>query len=179
MKPLRPRHKPPMPNSDELLALLMDNVTEYALIILDPDGAVALWNAGAQRLLGYEEQEILGLHFAVFFTPEDIAAGRPERELQTAREDGRATDDNWLVRKDGSRLWASGMTMPLWDASSAYAALPKLSATALSASRPKPNAMTCSAASTPPLCRPRLLCACAMPCSRWPPTNSKTRSPRS
>jgi PAS domain S-box-containing protein len=105
-----------MPNSDELLALLMDNVTEYALIILDPDGAVALWNAGAERLLGYEEHEILGVHFAVFFTPEDTAAGMPERELQTARTHGRATDDNWLVRKDGSRLWASGMTMPLWDA---------------------------------------------------------------
>ena len=115
MKPRCPSHKPPMPNSDELLALLMDNVTEYALIILDPDGAVALWNAGAQRLLGYEEAEILGVSFAAFFTPEDAAAGRPKRELQTARAHGRAVDDNWLVRKDGSRFWASGMTMPLWD----------------------------------------------------------------
>jgi PAS domain S-box-containing protein len=104
-----------MPDSDELLALLMENVTEYALIILDPDGIVALWNAGAQRLLGYEDREIIGVSFAAFFTPEDIAAGRPEQELQTARAHGRAEDENWMVRKDGSRLWASGMTMPLWD----------------------------------------------------------------
>ena len=80
---------------------------DYAILMLDPDGNVATWNAGAQRFKGYEAQEIIGRHFSVFYPPEDIAAGKPQRELEVAAADGRLEDEGWRVRKDGSRFWAN------------------------------------------------------------------------
>ena len=74
-----------------------------------------MWNVGAARILGYDEAEILGEHFSRFFTPEDLAAGKPERELAQARAKEKGDDDNWLVRKDGTRFWASGATTALRD----------------------------------------------------------------
>src|SRR5206468_11285414 len=97
--------------------LLIEGVQDYALFLIDPGGRVSGWNSGAQRLLGYEAEEILGQPFAQFFTPDDRRTGRPERELETARTTGRASDDNWLVRKDGSRLWANGVTTALQNGS--------------------------------------------------------------
>src|SRR5215218_9487941 len=87
----------------------------YALFLMDRAGRVASWNAGAQRLLGYAEDEIVGQPAAVIFTPEDRANGAPARELQTAITNGQASDDRWHVRKDGSRFFANGVAVPLHD----------------------------------------------------------------
>lgn len=93
----------------------MECVTDYAIFFLDPDGRVATWNTGAERIFGYAEAEIVGQHFSCFFTPEDIQAGLPEKELQTAAAMGRANDDRWLVRKGGARIWCNGVTTALRD----------------------------------------------------------------
>ena len=84
----------------------MEAVTDYAIYMLDPTGHVATWNAGAERIKGYAPNEIIGLHFSVFFTPEDIASGKPLRALEQARTKGRFEDEAWRCRKDGSRFWA-------------------------------------------------------------------------
>ncbi len=101
--------------SEESFRLLLEGAKDYAILMLTPDGRVASWNEGARRILGYAEEEILGEPFAVFFTPEDRRDGLPERELETAIREGTASDDNWVVRKDGTRLWASGSTSLLRD----------------------------------------------------------------
>src|SRR5919199_2986762 len=101
---------------EELTSLLLRNVRDYAIILLDPTGHVATWDEGAQRLLGYTADEILEQHVSVLFTPEDVAQGRPDREIETARTTGQSEDENWLVRRDGSRLWATGSTTALWSA---------------------------------------------------------------
>ena len=95
---------------EELTSLLLRNVRDYAIILLDPMGHVATWDEGAQRLLGYTADEILGQHFSVFFTPEDVAQGRPDGEIETARMTGQTENENWLVRRDGSRLRKAGST---------------------------------------------------------------------
>src|SRR5207248_3075137 len=82
---------------------------------VDPAGHVASWNVGAERILGYREAEILGEAIAIFFTPEDRARGTPEWEVGEARARGRASDDRWHVRKDGSRFWCSGLLMAVRD----------------------------------------------------------------
>src|SRR5262245_24392146 len=93
----------------------MECVTDHAIFFLDPHGQVAAWNAGAERILGYRESEAVGEPFHRFFTPEDNQSGQPEKELQTAARTGRAHDDRWLVRRDGTRLWCSGITTALRD----------------------------------------------------------------
>ena len=81
----------------------------------DVDGRVSTWNEGAARVFGYEEEEILGADGAILFTPEDRESGAPERELQKARTEGRAEDERWHMRKDGSRFWASGFVRSVLD----------------------------------------------------------------
>lgn len=90
--------------------LLIDSVKDYAIIGLGPDGRVVSWNEGARRLLGYDEQDVLGRDFAFTFTQEDRQAHKPEKELAHARTAGSSIDENWTVRKDGSQFWASGVT---------------------------------------------------------------------
>ncbi|HEX7128821.1 MAG TPA: HWE histidine kinase domain-containing protein [Rhodanobacteraceae bacterium] len=94
---------------------ILDSIKDYAIITLDRDGRVASWNRGAERLLGYTEDEILGQPGNIFFTPEDRKSGAPECEMQLAREEGRATNERWHVRKDGSRFWGSGLMLPVSD----------------------------------------------------------------
>ena len=86
---------------------------QFAIFAMDPAGKVITWNIGAERLTGYTEQEIIGQDGDVIFTPEDRAAGVPDRERQTAKSTGRAEDDRWHLRKDGTQFWASGLLMPL------------------------------------------------------------------
>jgi PAS domain S-box-containing protein len=100
---------------EEQHRLLMECVTDYAMFFLDPDGRVATWNTGAERIFGYPEAEIIGRHFGCFFTPEDIHHCLPEKELQTAAASGRANDDRWLVSKHGTRIWCNGVTTALRD----------------------------------------------------------------
>jgi PAS domain S-box-containing protein len=89
------------------LRLLVDAITDYAIYMLSPQGHVATWNVGAQRLKGYSQEEIIGRHFSNFYTEEDRAAGEPERALAIARRDGRFEKEAWRMRKDGSRFWAN------------------------------------------------------------------------
>jgi two-component system CheB/CheR fusion protein len=110
----------------ELFRLLVENTRDYAVFAIDLGGRVLTWNPGAERVLGYAEGEILGQSSFVTFTPEDRRRGIPEQELQTALRDGRAGDDRWHVRKDGTRLWVSGVMILLKDAAGAPRACAKV-----------------------------------------------------
>jgi PAS domain S-box-containing protein len=101
----------PTPSSTALgedsFRLLVESVKDYAIIQLDPTGHVISWNEGAQRIKGWSRQEIIGKHFSVFYPPEAIERKFPEYELKMADQEGRFEDENWRVRKDGSRFWAN------------------------------------------------------------------------
>jgi len=103
------------PNSTELLRLVMESATDFAIITMNKQGRVTSWNVGAMRLLGFLDDEIIGRDGDVIFTPEDRAAGAPEQERAETHASGRAQDERWHVRKDGSRFWGSGTLMPLAD----------------------------------------------------------------
>jgi PAS domain S-box-containing protein len=102
------------------LQAILASATNYAIFTTDMWGIVTSWNEGAWRLLGWHENEILGRDGRVIFTPEDRAAGAPEKEMETASSDGRAEDERWHLRKDGSRFWASGLLMPLREGPAGY-----------------------------------------------------------
>jgi PAS domain S-box-containing protein len=98
-----------------MFRLLAENVLDYAVFIVDPHRHILSWSKGAERLLGFTEQEIVGRKCDLFFTPADVAAGVPQKELDEALATGRGDDDRWHQRKDGSRFWASGVVTPLRD----------------------------------------------------------------
>src|SRR5581483_1633159 len=100
---------------EERHRLLQACVKDYAFLHLDPRGIITTWNEGARRMLGYAAEEAVGEPTALTFTAEDRRARKHEAELRQARETGSASDDNWVVRKDGSRFWASGFTTALSD----------------------------------------------------------------
>ncbi len=100
---------------EDRLRLIEENVRDYAIFTLTPDGKVASWNLGAERILGYTENEVIGLEFFRIFTSEDQDTGAPQREMETATRVGRAEDERWHLRKDGSRFWASGILTALRD----------------------------------------------------------------
>src|ERR671917_2482077 len=99
--------------SEERFRRLVEAAKDHAIFMTDPDGRVSTWNEGAERLFGYEEGEILGEDGSLLFVPEDREGGAHERELGKARTEGRAEDERWHVRKDGSRFWASGFVRPI------------------------------------------------------------------
>jgi PAS domain S-box-containing protein len=94
-------------HGDRIYQLMVESVRDYAIFMLDPNGHIASWNQGAQRIKGYTADEIIGQHFSVFYTPEDIAAGKPAWELEAAARDGRFEDEGIRLRKDGSAFWAN------------------------------------------------------------------------
>jgi PAS domain S-box-containing protein len=97
------------------LQLLIDGVTDYAVYLITPEGRIASWNTGAQRLKGYDAAEIIGRPYATFFTAEDQAAGLPETALRTAAADGRWEQEGWRVRKDKTRFWAMAVLDAVYD----------------------------------------------------------------
>ena len=101
--------------SEERFRVLVDGVTDYAIFMLDPGGRIISWNPGAERIKGYQKDEIVGRHFSCFYPKEEIEAGKPERELEIAVSEGRSEEDGWRLRKDGSRFWASDLITPLRD----------------------------------------------------------------
>lgn len=103
--------------SEEKLRSMIASVHDYALYMLDPTGHVVSWNPGAERIKGYREEEILGHSFSRFFTPEDLAAHKPMRELEIADREGRFEDEGWRLRKDGTRFWANVVVTPIRDGS--------------------------------------------------------------
>ena len=101
------------PEDGDLLRLIFESATDFAVFAEDNSGNVIGWNLGAQRLTGYSEDEIIGRSGDLIFTPEDRAAGAPEQERSRALRDGRSEDERWHQRKDGSRFWGSGLLMRL------------------------------------------------------------------
>jgi PAS domain S-box-containing protein len=95
------------------LKLILESTTGYGILTLDLQGRITLWNPGAEQLLGWREEEVLGKPADFFFVPEERARGIPQLEMKRAAETGRAVDDRQHLRKDGSRFFASGLMMPL------------------------------------------------------------------
>jgi len=99
--------------NEQRLQAIVDSAVEYAIITLDEEGRITSWNPGAERILGYSEEEAIGQPGDIFFTPEDRASGKPEIEMTRALEEGRAEDERWHVRRDGSIFWGSGLMLPM------------------------------------------------------------------
>jgi PAS domain S-box-containing protein len=106
--------------------LLIDAVRDYAIFMLDPSGRITSWNPGAQRIKGYTPEEIIGRHFSTFYTPDDMAANKPARELELASTAGRVEDEGWRVRRDGSRFWANVVISAVRDESGALLGFAKV-----------------------------------------------------
>ena len=100
-------------HDEDRYRLLVNAITDYAIYMLDPEGRVVSWNAGAERFKGYTSPEIVGEHFSRFYTPEDQAAGLPARALGQAATEGRFEQEGWRVRKDGARFWAHVIIDPI------------------------------------------------------------------
>jgi PAS domain S-box-containing protein len=103
----RNRAEAGMRESEERFRLFVDAVKDHAIFLLNPDGTVATWNAGAERLHGYRADEIVGQHISKLFTPQDIEAKLPQKELDSAAREGTCEQEAWRVRKDGSRVWTN------------------------------------------------------------------------
>lgn len=104
------------PASPRDVGLVLENLKDHAIFLVDSEGMIRSWNHGSERVFGFKDAEVLGKPFATIFTPEDVKAGIPERELGTARSEGKAEDERWHQRKDGSRFWASGAVVPVTEA---------------------------------------------------------------
>ncbi len=100
---------------DRQFELLVNGVTDYALYMIDPNGIVATWNAGAQRIKGYDANEVIGQHFSRFYSEGDRAAGLPAKALAVARANGRYEAEGWRVRKDGAFFWAGVVIDAIYD----------------------------------------------------------------
>jgi PAS domain S-box-containing protein len=119
-KQAKPVNKPATPSvdiqgSDTVFRLLVESVKEYAIIMLDPEGMVATWNTGAERVKGYRAEEIIGKHFSVFYPKEAIQRGLPEKELDAAKKEGKFEDESLRVRKDGSQFMANVIISSVLD----------------------------------------------------------------
>lgn len=99
----------------ESFQLLVENVKDYAIYMVDLQGYVTSWNKGAEQIKGYRAEEVVGRHISVFYTPEEIKNGEPERNLRLARLEGRFEDEGWRVRKDGTVFWANVIITALRD----------------------------------------------------------------
>jgi len=102
-------------HSDEQYRMMIEETKDYAIFILDPNGRIKTWNIGAERIKGYTVDEIVGKHFSVFYTPEDIEVQMPKRLLAQALAEGRVEVEGWRVRKDGSRFWANVVLTAFFD----------------------------------------------------------------
>src|SRR5258708_21413970 len=111
----RRRHEDELRKSEERFRLLVDGVTEYAIMMLDSEGFVTSWNVGAERIKGYKSREVLGKHVSYFYPSEAVLAKPPWEHLRIAREQGRTTNEGWRLRKDGTQFWASTVITALYD----------------------------------------------------------------
>jgi PAS domain S-box-containing protein len=94
-------------DNEDSFRLLVESLKDYAIVMLDSNGRVASWNAGAERFKGYRAAEIIGQHFSCFYPAEAVQQGLPEQELKAATKDGRFENEGWRVRKDGKKFWAN------------------------------------------------------------------------
>ena len=122
----RKRMEAALRNSEESFRLLVEGVKDYAIFMLDPGGRVVSWNAGAERIKGYRADEIIGQHFSRFYAPDDVASGKPERQLEIAAYQGRLEDEGWRVRQDGCRIWANVVITAIRDKNGALVGFSKV-----------------------------------------------------
>ena len=118
MKTLKGSHSPAScvsAQGAEVLNQIVESVRDYAIFAQDTNGSILSWNQGVTAILGYNEEEFVGKHVSVIFTPEDIENGEVDDQMRETEIKGRAIDRKWHVRRDGSRFWANGLLMPLWD----------------------------------------------------------------
>jgi PAS domain S-box-containing protein len=97
----------------DVYAQLIDDIQDFAIFLLDADGHIKTWNAGAEGVFGFTEADIMGRHFSCLFLESDARSGVPQHEIQRAAHSGRASDDRWLLRKDGRRIWVEGCLVAL------------------------------------------------------------------
>jgi PAS domain S-box-containing protein len=112
--------------SEERFRLLVQGVRDYAIFMLDPTGHITTWNAGAERIKGYTSDEIIGKHFSIFYTPEDLESGKPARELVIATRTGVYEEEGWRLRKDGTRFWANVVITALYKPDGSLAGFAKV-----------------------------------------------------
>lgn len=103
--------------SEERFRILIEGVKDYAIFMLDPAGNVLIWNSGAERIIGYNAQEAIGKNQALYYPPDDIAEGKPQRELEQAELLGSLNEEGWRVRKGGAHFWSHGVLTALYDGS--------------------------------------------------------------
>lgn len=113
--------------SEERYRTFVENVADHAFFMLDSEGIITEWTEGARRVKGYSAEEVLGRYFSMFYTPEDVASGEPERLLEQAAREGRAEREAWRVRKDGGRLWANEVVTAVRDAEGRLVGFTKIS----------------------------------------------------
>jgi len=109
-------HQVALRRSEEWSRIVLESITEHGIITSDPQNIITGWNTGAQNLFGFREDEAIGQPGALIFTREDREAGEPEKEVETARQEGRSADERYHIRKDGTRFYVSGVLSPLYDA---------------------------------------------------------------
>jgi PAS domain S-box-containing protein len=122
----REQHHSDANSDNDRYRLLVDAITDYAIYMLDPDGIITNWNAGAQRFKGYPAEEIIGQHFSRFYSPEDRSNGLPARALAIARTEGKFEQEGWRIRKDGERFWAHVVIDPIWGKDGALIGFAKI-----------------------------------------------------
>ncbi|HEY8459183.1 MAG TPA: PAS domain S-box protein [Blastocatellia bacterium] len=105
---------------------LIAQVKDYAIYATDPRGVIVTWNEGCKNVLGYDRDEFIGQHVNMLFPPEAVAMGIPDKEMKVAAEKGATSDDRWMMRKDGRRFWASGITMATYDDSGTLVGFAKI-----------------------------------------------------
>jgi PAS domain S-box-containing protein len=101
--------------TEDIFKLMVSAVKDYAIFLVSPEGTIVNWNTGAEKIKGYKAEEIIGKHISVFYSEEDVLAGRPEHNLRKAREYGIYEDTSWRIKKDGSRFWANVIYTPLYS----------------------------------------------------------------
>ena len=104
-------------NTAETFKIVVDKLEDHAIFLMDPEGQIRTWNIGAEQQLGYTRKDILGKHFSIIFTEEDIRLGVPDTEIRIAQQEGRCRDDRKHVRKDGVELWVNGVVTTIRTAS--------------------------------------------------------------
>ncbi len=112
--------------TEESFRLMVESVSDYAIVMLDPDGRVVSWNTGAERIKGYTTEEIVGVHFARFYLKNDVESGKPQHDLDLAALNGRYEDEGWRVRKDGSTFWANVVFTAIRDQAGSLRGFAKL-----------------------------------------------------
>src|SRR5262245_63888000 len=101
--------------SEDFYRSLIAQVKDYAIFTTDPRGVITTWNEGCKNVLGYDRDEFIGQHIKMLFTPEGVASGGADKEIEITTEDGSASNDRWMMRKSGERFWASGITTAMRD----------------------------------------------------------------